>query len=459
MKIVGIDIGTTAVKACMFDGDDGKLLGIGHAEYTLETPAPDIVELEAEEYWNAVQKALSQLPNERYGAVAITGQAETLVTLDSNGQPTGKAIVWLDNRAKQEAEEITAHFGAEELFRLSGQTEILPCFPAPKILWLKRNEPERFAKTAKFMMVEDYIGWRLSGAFATCKGLLPSSIYYDIRTGKYYQPMLDFIGISEDRLPPLASPGETFAEFNGTRIAAAPIDHVCGNLGAGCGITETTGCALAICAVADELLYDEQKRISTYCGATDKSFALLPWTPTGGMILRHFRDHVSGGLSYDELGAMAAQVKPGADGLIILPHCAGAVSPVTNPNARGVAWGFTLAHTKAHWVRAIMESIAYLLRDNIETLRSIGCPVNAITSLGGAASSPVWLQIKADVLQMPVNVPECPELTALGAAMLAKGGDCSSMLRTARTVLPGAPAYEESFAQYKRLNDLLLPTF
>ena len=177
------------------------------------------------------------------------------------------------------------------------------------------------------------------------------------------------------------------------------------------------------------------------------------------MILRHFRDNFGGGLSYDELGALAAEVKPGADGLGILPHCAGTVSPVTNPNARGVAWGFTLAHTKAHWARAIMESIAYLLRDNVETLRSIGCTVDAITSLGGAASSPLWLQIKADVLQMPVTVPECPEVTALGAAMLAKGNDFEKMRRTGRTILPGKAAYEEPYARYRQLNDLLLPTF
>ena len=457
MVLVGIDVGTTAIKACMFD-EEGTLLGVGHAEYTLETPAPDIVELDAAEYWKATQTALSQLPDRKIDAVGITGQAETLVTIDENGGQTGKAIVWLDNRAKDEAEEIAAHFG-DEIFWLSGQTEVLPCFPAPKILWMKRHEPERFAKTAKFMMVEDYIAWCMSGYCRTCRGLLPSSLYYDIRTGEYYKPMLDYIGIDESRLPELASPGERINPTGSVKYVAAPIDHVCGNFGAGGCITETTGCSLAICAISKKLIYDEKRRISTYCGASDGEFALLPWAPTGGMILRHFRDNFGGGLSYDELGALAAEVKPGADGLVILPHCAGTVSPVTNPNARGVAWGFTLAHTKAHWARAIMESIAYLLRDNVETLRSIGCTVDAITSLGGAASSPLWLQIKADVLQMPVTVPECPEVTALGAAMLAKGNCFEKMRRTGKTILPGKAAYEESYARYRQLNDLLLPTF
>ena len=462
MRYVGIDIGTTAVKACMFDGD-GTLLGIGSAEYTLETPMPDIVELEPEEYWQAVQKALAQLPTGHFDAVAITGQAETLITVDAAGAPLGKAIVWLDNRAKQEADELVAQFGLETLFRLSGQTEILPCFPAPKILWLKRHEPERFSKTAKYLMVEDYIGWRLSGEYGTCNGLLPSSIYYDIRSGEYDDAVLQFIGISKEQLPRLCEPGETIAEYPNsggkTRLAAAPIDHVCGNLGAGGGITETTGCALALCAVSDHLLYDEAKRISTYCGARRGAYALLPWAPTGGMLLRHFRDHFTGGLSYRELDELAAQVAPGSDGLVILPHCAGAVSPVTNPNARGVAWGITLAHTKAHWARAIMESIAYLLRENVETLASIGCKVEAISSLGGGAASPLWLQMKADLLQLPIQLPACEEVTSLGAAMLAHGGDCTGMCRIAKTILPGKPLYEDAYAQYKALNKLLLPTF
>jgi len=159
------------------------------------------------------------------------------------------------------------------------------------------------------------------------------------------------------------------------------------------------------------------------------------------------------------LDMLAASVQPGSEGLIILPHCAGAVSPVTNPNARAVAWGFTLAHTKAHWARAIMESIAFLLRDNVETLRDIGCPVTSIASLGGAAASSLWLQIKADALQVPIVVPECPEVTSLGAAMLAKGGECAQMRRSKQIVQPGKPVYDEAFAQYQMLNKLLLPTF
>lgn len=484
---LGLDMGTTGVKAALFS-PDGSMLGCGLAEYTLETPAPDIVELETEQYWRSAREAVSQalaragLPPENIRAVSVTGQAETLITLDETGKPVRKAIVWLDNRAKEEAAELERTFGKEALFRMSGQTEMLPCWPAAKILWLKRHEPENFRRTARFLMVEDYIGYRLTGCFATCRGLMPSSLYYDIRTGRYDKAMLEKLGIREDQLPELKDAGEAAGECvkndspiaPGTQLAAAPIDHVCGNLGSGCAgrgvISETTGCSLAICAAFPSLVYDEKKRLSTYLGFLPGSFVLLPWAPTAGMLLKHFRDEFSGGMDFRQLDEAAASVKPGSDGLILLPHCAGAVSPDCCPDARGVAWGVTLAHKRGHWARAIMESVAYLLRDNVEALRSMGAEISEIRSLGGAARCPLWLQIKADVLALPVTVTECEEATSLGAAILgavasgafpdAKAAS-ARMVRTAACVEPGGDSaiYGKMFGKYRELNRLLLPTF
>ena len=176
-------------------------------------------------------------------------------------------------------------------------------------------------------------------------------------------------------------------------------------------ISETTGCTLALCAAFDKIIYDEEKRLSTYMGFDPGSYVLLPWAPTAGMLLKHFRDEFSGGMDFKTFDAEAAAVAPGSDGLILLPHCAGAVSPDCNPHARGVAWGITLAHKRGHFARAIMESVAYLLKDNVEALRSMGCNIREIRSLGGASKSKLWLQIKADVLNLPVTVTECAEAT------------------------------------------------
>ncbi|MBO4646719.1 MAG: hypothetical protein J5806_01020, partial [Lentisphaeria bacterium] len=339
---LGLDMGTTGVKAAVFT-PDGVMAGSGLAEYTLETPSPDIVELETEQYWLSAKKAIAEavakakIKPEEIRSVAVTGQAETLIFTDAAGKPVRKAIVWLDNRAKDEAAELEKQFTREALFRMSGQTEMLPCWPAAKILWLKRHEPEVFARTAKYLMVEDFIVHRLTGKYATCHGLMPSALYYDLRTGKYDPAMLEALGISDENLPELKDAGEVIGKAvandspvaPGTPVAAAPIDHVCGNLGSGCAgagmISETTGCTLALCAAFPSLVYDEQKRLSTYLGFAPGSFVLLPWAPTAGMLLKHFRDEFSGGMSYRDFDAAAARVAPGSDGLLLLPHCAGSV--------------------------------------------------------------------------------------------------------------------------------------
>jgi xylulokinase len=484
---LGLDIGTTGVKAAVFTSD-GVMAGSGLAEYALETPAPDIVELETEQYWISAKQAIAEavararIRSGDIRSLAVTGQAETLIFSDGRGVPVRKAIVWLDNRAREEAAELERKFTREKLFRMSGQTEMLPCWPAAKILWLKRHEPEIFARTAKCLMVEDYIVYKLTGKYATCRGLMPSSLYYDIRTGKYDSAMLRELGLREDQLPELKHPGEFIGECilndsplePGIPVAAAPIDHVCGNLGSGCFrsgmISETTGCTLALCAAFPSLVYDEQKRLSTYLGFAPGSYVLLPWAPTAGMLLKHFRDEFASGMRYKDFDAAAASVKAGSEGLILLPHCAGAVSPDCNPDARGVAWGVTLAHKRGHWARAIMESVAYLLRDNVEALRAMGAQITEIRSLGGASRSRLWLQIKADVLNLPVTVTECQEAASLGAAILGAVGcgdypDAASaatrMVKTAARVEPGADVkiYRKSFERYRRLNRLLLPTF
>lgn len=484
---LGIDIGTTGVKAAVFDSA-GAPCGTGLAEYTLETPQPDIVELDAGIYWRSVREALrqaleaSRVDPAQIRSLAVTGQAETLIMVDADGKPLRKAIVWLDNRAREEAAFLEETFTLDALFRMSGQTEILPCWPACKILWYRKHEKELFDRTAYYLMVEDYILYKLTGKFGTCRGLMPSSLYYDIRTGAYDQAVLQTLGITENQLPELhdaVDPVGVCIEnetpiLPGTLAVCGPIDHVCGNLGSGCAgqgmISETTGCTLALCAAFPSVVYDEERRLSTYLGFAKDSFVLLPWAPTAGMLLKHFRDEFAGGMSFREFDAAAEAVSRGSDGLILLPHCAGAVSPVANPDARGVAWGVTLAHRKGHWARAIMESVAYLLRDNVEALRSLGAEICEIRSLGGAAKSRLWLQIKADVLGLPVTVTECEEATSLGAAILAAVacgdfGDCQDavrqMVKVAFTVQPSADAaeYEPYFRTYQKLNSLLIPTF
>ncbi|MBP5182587.1 MAG: hypothetical protein J6331_06125 [Lentisphaeria bacterium] len=484
---MGIDIGTTGVKTVLFDLD-GVPRGTGLSEYALETPGPDIVELDPTVYWESVKKAVAQAVEEakcdpkEIVSAGITGQAETLVYLGKDKNPSRKAVVWLDNRAGEEAETLKKAFSPEELFRMSGQTEMLPCWPAAKILHLKRHEEKVFAATEKYLMAEDYILWRLTGELATCRGMLPSTEYFDIRTGSWYRPMLDFLGITEENLPRLTHGGECAGIVKendsllppGCVVSLCPIDHVCGNLGSGCCeegmISETTGCTLALCAPFGHLVYDEARQVSTYLGSTKGSFVLLPWAPTAGMLLKYFRDEFASNLDYRTFDEEAAKVPAGSEGLLILPHMAGAVSPDCNPEARGVVYGLTLAHRKGHIARACMESVAYLLKDNLEAMKNAGLSVKELRSLGGASKSRLWLQIKADVLNIPVTVTECAEATSLGAAILgataaklfsSPAEGAKRMVRKGLTVYPSGDAeiYGKCFARYRKINRLLLPTF
>ena len=468
--ILAIDVGTTALKAVLF-GIDGSQKAASTQEYELDKPAPGIVEVKAEVYWMAVKVAVSeileqsQVASEQIISVGVTSQGETLIMLDNDGQPLRKAVVWLDNRAVDEAVEIAENFSLDEVYRVTGQHEIVPGWPASKILWLRNNEPKIFAKTAKFLMVEDYLIYRLTGKFVTDHALNPSSLYYDIENFCWWADMLDFLKISSKQLPELLYSGGIAGQISAdiglsseTKVTVAPIDQIAGAVGAGNiapgMITETTGSALAICATLDCLDYDPRKQVGLYLHAQKGNYVLLPWVPTAGMVLRWFRDELGGGKSYREFDEMASKINPGSDDLIVLPHFSGA--------GTGAFIGLTLSHTQGHIVRAIFESIAFMLRDNIELLESLGIEIKEICSLGGASHSTLWTQIKADVLQKNIVLMECAETTCLGSAMLsAVGTGIYQDLETAKNNMvlvkkvvkmnkKNANIYDKAFKKYKK---------
>ncbi|HPN84639.1 MAG TPA: FGGY family carbohydrate kinase [Victivallales bacterium] len=482
--VLALDAGTTAMKCAIFDLS-GALKSVSSCEYTLENPSPDFVELDPEIYWKSAKIAIAEVlsksavKKESVASIGVTSQGETLIILDHNGRPLRKAIVWLDNRGKEETEEIRRKFGRERIYRLTGQQDAAPCLPASKILWVRKHEPELFKRAAKFLMLEDYLIYRLSGEFATDHAMSPSTLYYDLPNGKWWKEMLDFIGISETHLPRLLNSGEAAGKLNShelglsdkTIVAVAPIDQVAAAVGAGNiapgMLTETTGCALAVCATVRNIAYDPKMLVSVYRHVHPNSFILMPWIPTAGMIFRWFRDEFGGGADYASLSKEAESVMAGCDGLIMLPHLCGMNSPVLNPDAKGVFFGISPGHKRAHFVRAILESVAFSLRDNIELLDSIGVNCNEIVSLGGGARSKFWLQIKADLLQKPIKTMKCEETTSLGTAMLSALGAgifknlaeaVESMVHPASTVIPDpskAEIYDNAFSKYTGLNKKL----
>ena len=209
---LGIDAGTTSMKSALFD-ESGRMLAVARAEYELLTPAPAIVECDAETYWRVCCAVVRQVVSQSgvapatIATLAISSQAETLVLLDAAGAPTRRVIVWLDNRAVDEAAAIAEHFGTEAMFRISGQPEVVPTWPACKILWVKRNEPAVFAATAKFLLLEDYLLYRLTGEYVTEMALQSDSLLVDINTRQWFQPMLDYLGVGPEHFGRLVEPG------------------------------------------------------------------------------------------------------------------------------------------------------------------------------------------------------------------------------------------------------------
>ncbi len=478
--ILSIDAGTTSLKGALFD-ETGNLMACRIHEYALEHPAPDWVELDPEIYWHAAESVVAALlketnaPAGSIAALGVTSQGETLIALDRNGKPLRKAIVWMDNRARIEADSIRNEFSQEQVYRATGQQDIAPCWPAAKLLWLQKNEPKVFKIADKFLMLADYLIYRLTGNFATDRALNPSTLYFDITQGDWWDSMLNFLSIDRRRLPSLLNSGEVAGHVVAniglspkTRVTVAPIDQVASALGAGNlaqgMITETTGSAMAVCATVDRPIYDPRMRIGLYMHARPGLYVMLPWIPTAGMILRWFRDEFGAGASYAELEREAAAAPAGCDGLVLLPHFSGMNSPEINPDACGVFFGITPAHRKAHFIRAILEAVAFALRDNLDLLAGAGVACAEITSLGGAARGKLWLQIKADVLQLPIRRMACAETTSLGAAILAACGTgihsdieaaTNAMARPRDLIQPNpmqAELYNRAFLFYKKLN-------
>jgi xylulokinase len=440
--ILAIDVGTTSLKGVLFDSH-GRQLASCLQEYDLVKPAPDVVELDCEVYWDSACKVIRVILREsgidprQITSVGITSQGETLTVLDKDGRPLRRSIVWLDNRSRQEAEEIGRRFSIDEAYKITGQQEIIAAWTATRILWIRKHQPEIFQKAYKYLLVEDYLIYKLTGKYFTDRGLNPSTLYYDLTRGDWWPEMLQFLGITRQQLPELLNSGEVAGPVLAqaaietglcvnTMITTGPIDQIAGAVGAGNiepgVLTETTGASLALCASVDRPIYDQKKRVGLYAHAMRGQFALLPWVPTAGMILRWFRDELSGERDYTSLCKEAQEISPGADGLTLLPHLNGAGCPFSNPKAKGVFWGMTLGHRRAHFVRAIMEAVAFMLRSNVELLEDLGVTIKEIRSLGGAAKSDLWLQIKADVCRKDLIVMQCQEAACLGVAMLSAVG-------------------------------------
>jgi D-xylulose kinase len=498
--ILSVDLGTTAIKVAMVDAK-GKLLSTSTQEYTLLTPTTLAVELPVEIYWQAFKAGvaevleISKVEVSKIRALGISAQGETLIFVDKEGKPLRNAIVWMDNRAQQEAEILSKEFPRQQSYKITGQVSIVPTWPASKILWIRRNEPQLFAKTAKILLIEDYFIHRMTGKYVAEGSLLCSTVYWDIVEKTWWTDMLRFLEVDEGQLPDIRESGEPVGKVHpevakelgvsaDMVVCTGALDQAAGTIGVGNikpGVfSENTGAALAICATVDRPFVDPTGRMPCHYHAMPDTYMAHTFT-TGGMVLKWYRDmfcqpeiqvgKLSGMDPYEVLSMEASKVAPGAEGLTMLPHLQGAMAPEDNPKAKGVFYGITLRHTKAHFARAILEAIASIVKRNIQAVEDLNIKVAEIRCLGGGSKSPVWNQIKADLIGKPVVTMQGEEAACLGAAMVAGVGigmfksleeATSKMVKIKKRFQPNpenAGLYAQYFKKYVNLYDALIGMF
>jgi sugar (pentulose or hexulose) kinase len=497
---IGIDIGTTSVKAGVFD-IRGTCLGNAGSDYALQTPLVNHVELDAEIYWQAVcdvtRKAHLKLgENARsIAAITISSQGETTIAVDRKGKPLYPAMVWLDKRSHEEARQLSDKLG-NQVYAHTGIPEINPTWTACKIEWLRTHRPDIFAATYKFLLVQDFIVHRLCEEYVTDGAISCTSMLYDIVQHQWWQASLEAVGIDPDKLSRIAKPGEVAGILTsqaaqnldlpaGIPIVLGGMDQAVGAVGVGNLspeiVSETTGGALAIQAVIPRPDLDVTNRIPVYVHSQSGQYLFVPVCDTGGMAFKWFRDNfgtselrkasLEGLDAYDLLTQEAEAVEPGSNGLLMLPHLTGAFSPEYNPYARGVFYGFTLYHHKAHFTRAVLEAIAYMLRRNLELIGKAGVHPRQICSTGGGARSMLWKQIKADVCNLPVITPRYEDSAVLGDTMLGAVAvgvfenleqASQEMVSFGERLMPNPEnvvIYERSYQAYSDLYERLDPLF
>jgi xylulokinase len=490
MGLLGIDLGTSSVKAVVID-ERAEVLGVASYEYPILTPQPGWAEQEPQQWWDAVTRAVRQAVAQagiEIKAMGLSGLMHGPVLIDAQHQPVGASIIWADQRSVQEVEDITARVGTERLARIAG-TAPAAGFMAPTLLWLQRHDPWRLKRTAACLLPKDYVRLLLTGNIATEASDASATALFDVQQRVWSWEIIDLLGFPRHIFPDMIETSQiggtltkTAAEALGLTagipVVAGCADQVAQAIGNGLldpgNGSVTLGSGGQVFIPLDQPVIDEQLRVHLFCHAPADRWYLLGAMLTAGLSLRWLRDLL--GLTHDanaynDLSKLVAAIPPGADGLLFLPYLVGERSPLMDPLARGSFVGLTLRHSRGHLARAIMEGVAFALRQIIETIISLGVPIHQLLAAGNGLASPVWRQIAADVLNRPLALHPGRERTGVGAALLAGLGagmyssyaEIQQIVAAASTLTEPNPPHVAFYDdQYRRFCDLYLvlkPTF
>jgi xylulokinase len=449
---IGLDVGTTGVKALLVN-EQGTILSTATVEYPLYTPFPLWSEQEPEDWWQASIKVLHQIVNQAgikksdICAIGLTGQMHGSVFLDKHQTVIRRALLWNDQRTAAECQQITEAIGYDKLIEIAGNPA-LTGFQAPKILWLRNNEPEAYARLDKVLLPKDYIRLMLTGEFATDCSDAAGTLLLDLRNRDWSTEILSRLGIPLEWMPTvfegsqvtgklLPDIAEKIGLSAGIPVVAGGGDNAAAAVGTGIVrrglVSSSIGTSGVIFAHSDEITFDPKGRLHTFCHAVPNKNHLMAVTLSAGNSFRWLRDTFQAvvndyGVSnqkidYAGLTALAAKVEPGCEGLVFLPYLTGERAPHLDPFATGAFIGLTSRHSPAHMARAVMEGVVFSLLDGLEIMRNMGVPIEQVRAIGGGGKSELWCQMQADIFGCEVVNLEVEEGPAYGAAILSIAAD------------------------------------
>ncbi len=487
MKFLGIDVGTGGSRAVVID-EHGIILASATAEHApFASPEIGWAEQSPDDWWRAcvaaIREVLQTVEPSEIGAVSFSGQMHGAVLLDKNDRSLRPALLWCDQRTEKQCAEITARIGAERLIELVSNPAITG-FTLPKLLWVREHEPQIWAQVKTVLLPKDYVRLKLSGDMASDVADSSGTLLFDVRNRRWSDEMLAAFEIDKNLLPRVyesieitgkvsaTGAGETGLR-EGTLVVAGAGDNAAGAIGMGIThagtVSATIGTSGVVFAVTDAPKIDLKGRIHTLCHAIPERWHNTGVTLAAGLSLKWFRENFGAGKSYDELVDEAAKVTSGADGVIWLPYLMGERTPYLDAHARAAFVGLSASHRGAHLTRAVLEGVAFSLRDSFEIFKELGAEISSVRLGGGGAKSLLWRQIQADVYAQTVETIEAEEGAAFGAAILAGVGAgawnsvdeaCAQTIRVAERIAPNADSLaklERNYRAYRLLYAALRP--
>ena len=481
MKVaIGLDVGTTGSRAIAVD-ELGGVVDAHSAEHPLLTPRPRWTEQDPASWWRSTSDVLRHVAascrtaSAEVVGIGLSGQMHGSVFLDRDFEVIRPALLWNDQRTERQCEQIDERIGSRRLVEITGNPA-LTGFQAPKVLWLRDEEPANHERVAHVLLPKDYIRYRLSRELATDASDASGTLFLDLRSRTWSSEVLGALDVPADWLPPVLESTQPAGSVTdavadelglpaGVPIAAGGGDNAAAAIGTAIThdglMSSSIGTSGVLFAHADECTIDPSGRIHAFAHAVPGRYCVLAVTLSAGGSLRWWRDLT--GLTYDELVAEASTVEPGSEGLVFLPYLMGERTPHLDPRATGGFIGLTARHTRGHMTRALMEGVLYGLRDGLEIMRGLDVDPKRIRAIGGGSTSELWLQLQADVLGAPVQQLAIPEGAAYGAALLghvaagtfADVDEAVKVVRTRERVTEPAPdrvaRYEAGYEVYRSL--------